>query len=619
VNHISEQIRKQSSEYRLLPELPPSSADMAKRALLASPDATMNADSLRKADGLTVMRLGFALLLSDLESYERDLVPSAWPSVRKEFYGLIFRHILGPEHVFQMFSYLHRVLALMVATGDFSDANDLLSALVKCLDLIEDTSRKADMRNFPGVREYFHKAFKQAALQASTSKQFSTNHWEPLRKLIIRLDELFSSETHIYLSKPNLKALKHDLTLSDLGRRSYKDYWYYEQEHDGNDSNVPTSEELRKVIRLDDINRFRMSAELKKAHWPALAFPTRPLTFQEIALISPSVLNDSAFFKASVKALRGAGLADTRVNGVIMGDENNVKLHIPTVERGGSKVKFALTNFLTTDEQWQASVSGKPDRSLKRYERINKLTNQILREQGQVDYLIFPEFSVPRRWAFGLASKLAKNGISFIAGLEYHKANRGAIRLKNIGFLSLITNWPNYMTSLVYLQHKAEPAHSEKKSVGLRKLYKPTAEEGRQPIFVHGNHEFGLLMCSDLTNPKNRNQFQGKIDSLIVLEWNKDVKTFDFLVEASAHDIHCAVIQVNNRLYGDSRIRVPFRKDFQRDVVRVKGGETDYYVLGEFDFDAIRKYQSKRDFGNTEAPFKPPPTGFKVSKSRERT
>ena len=63
VQHIREQIRLQSSEYRLLPVVPESGAEMASRALLATQDATRHVDALRKADSVSVRRLGFSLLL----------------------------------------------------------------------------------------------------------------------------------------------------------------------------------------------------------------------------------------------------------------------------------------------------------------------------------------------------------------------------------------------------------------------------------------------------------------------------------------------------------------------------------------------------------------------------
>lgn len=102
---------------------------------------------------------------------------------------------------------------------------------------------------------------------------------------------------------------------------------------------------------------------------------------------------------------------------------------------------------------------------------------------------------------------------------------------------------------------------------------------------------------------------------MFVLEWNPDVETFGFLVESTAHDLHGYVVQVNNRRFGDSRIRVPHKIDYARDVVRVKGGDADYFVVAAIDVNALRRFQRNPVHGR-KAPFKPLPIGFRMSQRR---
>jgi hypothetical protein len=101
---------------------------------------------------------------------------------------------------------------------------------------------------------------------------------------------------------------------------------------------------------------------------------------------------------------------------------------------------------------------------------------------------------------------------------------------------------------------------------------------------------------------------------VFALEWNPDTKTFASLVEATASDLHAFVIQANNRKFGDSRIRAPANQDYERDVVQVKGGVSDYHVLGEIDYLQLRAEQLRRV---KKAKFKPTPIGFVVSKFRK--
>jgi predicted amidohydrolase len=134
-------------------------------------------------------------------------------------------------------------------------------------------------------------------------------------------------------------------------------------------------------------------------------------------------------------------------------------------------------------------------------------------------------------------------------------------------------------------------------------------------VIRHGRFHFGILICSELTNLEFRLPFRGEVDALFVPEWNRDTNTFSALVEASALDMHCFIIQANNRTYGDCRIRAPYREPFRRDVVRVTGGETDYFVIGKIDVPGLRAFQSnfQSPLGGT---YKPVPDGFEIGPLR---
>jgi hypothetical protein len=122
-------------------------------------------------------------------------------------------------------------------------------------------------------------------------------------------------------------------------------------------------------------------------------------------------------------------------------------------------------------------------------------------------------------------------------------------------------------------------------------------------------------VCSELTNISYRASLRGKVDAIFVPEWNQDTDTFHSLVESAALDVHAYIIQCNDRQYGDSRIRAPYKDSWKRDVLRVKGGITDYCVIGEIDVLALRRFQSS--FRSPKEPFKPVPDGFEISYDRK--
>lgn len=615
IEQIASQIKEQSSEYRMLPEVPKDSIEMANKTLLASEDASLIADALRKADGVSIRRLGLSLLLKDIESYSEDLSSEEWGAIRLEFYGLVERYILTPKGLFDLFGYLHRVFKLMITNGDFNYVDEFIENFSECLNLIGETTDKSTHPKLKSCRNYFYERFFEVALQSSTAKDF--DNWEALRKLIINLNILKDGDVK-KITKPQIKKISNKLLLSDLGCRSYKDYWYYTQKENINITNIPRKISVKKILRLSLIKRFRESADLKVPHWPALAFPTRPLSIQEIALICPKVLdeNEDKLFKESILGLRGAKTPKFSI-GRKECDDDGAILTVPSHIK--SSVYIALTNIETTNEQYQLALIDTPDITLKRYERINNLVNNILKSSKKCDYIIFPECSLPRRWAVNIAGKLAKQKISLISGIEYYRYRNSKDIIRNDCLLSLSTNWPGYNSNILVLQPKHSPSHEEKELLREKslKLFDPNSHTSTFPVYQHGKFHFGTIICSDLTNPLNRFRFQGKIDCLFVLEWNPDVKTFSFLVEGTAHDIHSFVVQVNNRTYGDSRVRAPYRTDYKRDSVRVKGGIYDTYVIAEVNYKELRKFQNKFKMTDKESEFKPVPIGFKMSKSRK--
>ncbi|HFP9403980.1 TPA: reverse transcriptase domain-containing protein [Raoultella planticola] len=608
INKISSQIREQASEYRMLPSVPKNSIEMAEKTLLASSDASLVTDALRKADALSLRRLGISLLIRDIEKYSQNLNKNDWIDIRKEFYDLAGRYLLTPKGFFEYSNYYSKIFLIMIINHDFSAAKIFIYKLNETLLLIRETTLKSTKAEQDLCSEYFAKILIETAIKASTVKNF--NGWNELDDVISDLERIFIQ--HNRQAKSNHQELSKKLLVSDLGFRPYKDYWYYEQKYDADCISIPDSKSIIRTLRLPAMEDFRNRVSLKKPYWPALAFSTRALSIKDMVLIYPDILQDFKFFKDSIMGFRGAKII--RQHKFINPTSENVKYAIPYYKR--DKVNVALTSFETSLETYTMVLQSKPDRSLIRYEKLNVLINKVLQSKEKIDYIVFPECSIPRKWAIDIANKLASQGISFLTGLEYYKKN-GDEKLRNDSLISLTTCWPGYPINLMLTQSKMNPSYDEVKELKKysKELFIPSSDIP-PAIYSHGDFFFGLLICSDLTNPRNRVHLQGKVDTLFVLEWNADVNTFSYLVEGAAHDIHAFIVQVNNRIYGDSRLRTPYRKSFKRDLVRLKGGIDDYYVIAEIDYLPLRDYQLNGDMTDQDAEFKPIPIGFKYSDLR---
>lgn len=357
-----------------------------------------------------------------------------------------------------------------------------------------------------------------------------------------------------------------------------------------------------------------------------LFFSTRPLGVAELNLLDPRTQRSLAPLCAWLRCLRG--------NRAQVEDANETSTSEPIRVEWSSapdKPLVAITSFRTDIKSWQDRVMGTPDLSLARFNQLSKIVRSVCQLAERPHYVVFPELSIPREWVLEIASALQRSGISLIAGVEYEVSITDANRhCHNPVFMVLQSTDLGYRTYRLLRQDKTLPALEEEDD--LRRFSNLTLcpkepfdhgylddPESLRPVFQHGSLHFGVLICNELTDIALRSSYRGKVDALFVAEWNKDIKTFAPLVEATANDVHCFVIQVNNREYGDSRIRVPAKNDWSRDIVRLQGGVNDYVVVGELNVPALRRFQSShRSPTESNALFKPVPTGFRMSDSRNQ-
>lgn len=620
IQNIKEQIRTQSSEYRLLPSLPETGEEMASRALLATPDATLQADALRKADAISIRRLGLTLLVRDIEAYADDLDPKQWNKQRGEFYELISRHALTPQGFFDYFGHIPRIFGIMVASGDLDLANSYIDQLATVIELLKRTTGQdaQTVEKFNLCIANLGVALRQSGLQAATELEDRLD--SKLHKTLKKL-KIFSQSLRIASTLRSLKKEVHQILLADWGRRPYKEHWYFSQKVDEIATKIPRQLNIKQRIRIRMIRKFvKLYTNLKSPYWPSLAFPTRPLNFTEIGLVAPAVLENSNLYKAAIMLFRGARVIADRGFGYQTKDGESEPLYFLAPKRQAPDLLLGVMSYETTLAQWKRAAKGSSDRSPHRYKNLNTLINRTLEERNRPSYIVFPELSIPRKWAMRIANKLSQNNVSLISGIEYYR-DRKSKRLRNDCLVSLVTNWPGYKTNTIVLQSKFAPAIPE--LAELRKLFKgkrtnlhtPHPPFNRPQVYVHGDLCFSVFICSDLTNIAHRNVLRGHVDCLIASEWNQDIRTFAPLVESTANDLHAYVVQVNNRQYGDSRIRAPFAKDYKRDVVQVKGGLSDYYVVGHLNHRTLRSEQANQKGRKL---FKPTPIGYTMSKLRQK-
>lgn len=663
LDHIASQIREVSSERRTMPVPESIEKSQAARALAAT-DSAEDADSLRRADGLTLRRLGWSVLLRAANTLARDLRPQDWTSQRNDFYEFAHEHVIRADKVLEQIDHLPRLLSFAVSLGDWTPARRIYRETIAAIFKLEEATRNSQMRIngietvtvpfavWHDTRDQVRRFFREALIRAY-----------PLSSAPPQTRAFFGVLKDVGLTADELERLARQAREADWARMPYREHLRTDAEEQP--AEQPNEAQLaQRYQHVDCLRQFLNRTERKADASPprrvvpraaAVAgdatprsilpflFPTRPYTPEEIALYLPN----ECVFGEPVAAAHAWGNYTRAVRGVwVRGDlagelkpepeaggdwDGNGRPPVPgdaAANNGRSPpvvvkrsipdraARLALTSFEVTDETWDQGAAGNPDLSPRRYWQLARIVNAAIAATPKPDYLLLPELSVPERWINTIAGRLRASGISLIAGLDYvHHLNK---RIDSSAVLVLTDDRLGYASSIQVRQRKSLPAPGEEQH--LYASHGLSWNEGidLKPVYQHNGLYFGILVCSELQNMAYRADFQGRVDCLITLSWNKDLESFSALVDAAALDVHAYVALVNNRRYGDSRLRRPAKRSFDRDVCRVRGGLNDQLVVVEIAPNKLRRQQSRdKNWPRSTDAYKPSPEGFTISPERK--
>lgn len=671
LDSIEKEIYELSSEHRLMPSPDQLEHSTAAKVLSAAGSVGENADTLRRADGLTIRRLGWSLQLRHVETLARDLPPNQWKEQREEFYQFAHNHILRADNLFAHFNYLPRLLGFAISMNEWEQAEQIAVKSYRAIDaLASEVGRGnkvringSDAKVLKDLWGYIKGTLTWLFIDAATryhdpSKLFLGEKSSKKKRLadlflnqIVGTLTVFEKLLDLRFNVADFEKTAPLVASADLAKEAYK-YILNSQSAKELVGKGDTKKEKKilkllgnsELIDVDIFEKFINSTRKTRlgsvtkgknkndSYLPYL-FPTRPLSPAEISELAPECVGlPSASGKAPAfspavtwakytQVLRGVWIKPTLLAAEQDACDKKEKRHKNYLRIGNDskdKVVVALTNLRTEDSDWAATACNKPNLSRKRYQKISKLVNDVLKLNPRPDYVLFPELSIPLRWLNSITARLSAAGISLIAGMEYRHGEGNKILSE--AALVLADNRLGYPTFVKIWQPKLEPAVGEDKEL-MVKFGKEwdLSKKSPKPIYIHNGVNFGVMVCSELQNSKARIRFQGAVDALMVLSWNKDLDTFASLIESAALDIHAYTILVNNRKYGDSRVRAPAKESFLRDIARLRGGDNDFVVAATLDIEALRAFQSRaKRWPEDGDKFKPVPEGFKLQGKRKK-
>lgn len=668
LDSIEKDINELSSEHRLMPSPEYLESSTAVQVLTAAGNVGEQADTLRRADGLTIRRLSWSLQLRHAETLAHDLPAKEWKKERLEFYKFAHNHILRPDQIFAHYQYLSRLLGFAIHLKEWKKAEDIVIASLKAFEKLASAGPN-DNAYINGIQiepknniwncvseslmfsfidaasKYYppqllnEKSPAKSVLKLAKiliTKLYDQSGLNEIHNILLRYSHEGFNKTALLLAKSDLAYIpyKHQ-TLSSLG--DTKPLTFSDKKREVKRVRVFQKTEL---LNIEDLVEFliksqqsRRQKQLGKTKFEIITpflFPTRPYTPAKITELIPEcvgLINTSSYHAGRlwakyVKAIRGVWvkpqLLEVQEEPIIDKKETaQGRDYVKVGTRSSKSVLIGITNLKTDDSCWASASCGKPKLTLERYKRISDLVNQAIQLKPRPKYLLFPEVSLPLKWVESISNRLLSAGICLIAGTEYRHYNDNTVHSE--AYLALTDDRLGYPSSVRIFQPKLQPNPGEDKNLTAiyGKKWK-TFGNLKKPVYVHDGFHFGVMVCSELMNSKERISFQGEVDALMILAWNQDLNTFSSLVEACALDVHAYTILVNNRKYGDSRVRSPAKESFRRDLAQLRGGKNDFCVTVELDIEKLRAFQSRaKRWTEDNDFFKPVPEGYISVKSRK--
>ncbi|MBV1790598.1 RNA-directed DNA polymerase [Marinobacterium sp. D7] len=513
---IEKEIYELSSEHRLMPSPEQLEHSTAAKVLSAAGSVGENADALRKADGLTIRRLGWALQLRHVETLARDLPPNEWKEQREEFYQFAHNHILRADKIFEHFNYLPRLLGFAISMNEWEHAERIAMAAYQAIEALATEVHQRKPVTVNGCDAKVRKNL-WGYVKGTLTWLFvdaATRYYHP-DKLFMgesssrkkRLSDLFFNQIFSNLTDfsdiLNLRFNSADfvkkaplVALSDLAKEPYKKILNSRSAKELvgkrkgrieslllkhlNSSGIIDTDTIRKFLnstRTSRLSEIEKGKRKNESFLPYL-FPTRPLTPAEISELAPECVGlpsssgkmhremPSVTWAKYTQALRGVWIKPTLLATEQDGSEktsNRRKNHLKIGTGRKDKIVIALTNIRTEDRDWAATACDKPNLTRKRYQRISTLVNDTLRLNPKPDYVLFPELSIPLEWVNSIAARLSAAGISLVAGTEYRHSE--GIKILSEAALVLSDNRLGYPTFVKIWQPKLEPAVGEDKEL----------------------------------------------------------------------------------------------------------------------------------------------------------
>ncbi|MDP4145268.1 MAG: reverse transcriptase domain-containing protein [Bacillota bacterium] len=287
-------------------------------------------------------------------------------------------------------------------------------------------------------------------------------------------------------------------------------------------------------------------------------------------------------------------------------DPFNKNARANVISVGNEKLKelrIAVATANLKEEYFKGVLTDSPVRTLSRYNELAEIINQAVK--CKVDMLVLPENYVPYEWITLLEREAKKNNLAIITGVEHIKYGKSVYNL-----IATILPYKIDKDKYVYTNFRTKVAYSPEETRWIQGYRFQPIEGSEYNLFVWNNVWIPVYCCFEITSIIDRSIFYSMTDLFVAVEWNPDINYFSNILESLSRDMHCYCVQVNSAEYGDSCIIKPSKTD-SKNIIRTKGGINNCILVGKIDIEALRDFQIKEyELQKGDKKFKPSPSGY---------
>ena len=225
---------------------------------------------------------------------------------------------------------------------------------------------------------------------------------------------------------------------------------------------------------------------------------------------------------------------------------------------------------------------------------FKEMINDILMEaykhsKEDVKILVLPELCLPIYW-IGEVIKFSKNTqIAVITGIQYVDGENSRAYNYVATILPFLSK-RKYRNAFIHIREKNDYSPLEMDGLAWKDRICEDSETAEYQIFEWKGIRLTTFLCYEFTDVVARSLTKGLCDIIALPVYNRDTNYFSSMIEASVRDLHAFVAQSNTSEYGDSRICAPYDRD-SKDIVKIKGGENNFAVIGTIDFQEYKEFQ----------------------------